>query len=162
MDDTKTEEMVHSLFTADTLIESEYLQTLRRTQHIEPEKSLMLGVLKDAIDCFMENINARNRKRMRQFKESEKWLFGKDTVWTFSFETICEILGLDPAYIRRGLRQRQKEQLIRTASAAEPINLSRRGTAHHKGSGSVSKQDRRDPLIHEVHGVQLRKAVGSL
>jgi hypothetical protein len=161
MDDTKAEEMVSFLFTTDSLIESEYLQTLRRTQHLEPEKSLMLGVLRDAIDCFLDNVIARNGKRKRHFREAEKWIFEEETAWAFSFESICEILGLDPAYIRKGLRQRERDKFVRIVSPGEPVPLSTRGTAQHKRSGTISKQVQCDPLVHEEQSVQLRKAVGS-
>ncbi len=112
METAQIDEMVSSLFTNDSLIESEYFKTLRRTQHLEPEKHLMLGVLKDAVESFLDNINARNGKRMRQFQSDEKWFFEENTPWTFSFETICGVLGLDPGYIRKGLRQREREESL--------------------------------------------------
>jgi hypothetical protein len=147
MDDTKAGEMLSSLFTADTLIESEYLQTHRRTQHIEPEKSLMLAVLKDAITCFLENFGASNAKRKRLSKEADAWIFEEDRVWMFSFESICGILGLDPGYIRKGLRQRERDQLIRSVTAAEPLPFSTRGTTPHKRSGTLSQRVECDPFF---------------
>jgi hypothetical protein len=139
MDDTKAEEMIFSLFTADTQIESGYLQNLRRTQHIEPEKRLMLGVLKDAIDCFLDNVNARNGKRKRQFQEAEEWFFEKGTDWTFSFESICGILGLDSGYIRKGLRQQKRKMLIRSAPSAEPLPFPTLGAMPRKTAGTLSQ-----------------------
>ena len=162
MEDSTIEETVMSLFTADTLIESEYLQTLRRTQHLEPEKSLMLAVLKDAIDSFLENINARTGRRKQQYKAAEKWLFQKDHAWTFSFESICAILGLDPDYIRKGLRQREREESIRILSAVKPVSFSPRGTTARVATANSSPRSGQDRPVQQQRSSHLRKAVNSL
>lgn len=63
----------------------------------------MLAVLQDAIRCFQDYLLARDRKRERLFREAEEWFNKQESDWLFSFETICEVLGLDSQYIRRGL-----------------------------------------------------------
>ena len=64
----------------------------------------MLAVLEDAIECFKKCAGARDGKRERIFLEVEEWILERDSDWPFSFENICDILDLDPNYIRRGLR----------------------------------------------------------
>lgn len=68
----------------------------------------MLAVLDDAIECFQKYAGARARKRGRLFLEAEQWILERDGAWPFSFENICDVLNLDPSYIRRGLMQQQQ------------------------------------------------------
>ena len=69
------------------------------------ERRLMAAVLEDAIRVYRQDAGARNRRRQRLFRETEQWIESTDRSWPFAFERICEILGLDPDYLRRGLRE---------------------------------------------------------
>ena len=51
---------------------------------------------------------SRNQRRMAQ--EAEAWLFVDDYERPFSFVNICDHLGLDPAYLRRGLEDRRSQR----------------------------------------------------
>jgi hypothetical protein len=70
---------------------------------LEPEKNLMLAVLEDAISCFQNNVLARSGKSKKLFEESEAWIVAGDRDWFFSFENICDVLKINPAYVRQGL-----------------------------------------------------------
>lgn len=108
------EERISSLFQADTLLPEQYLATFRRKSHLVPERQLMLAILGDAIDCFQKYACVRDRKRRALFQDAEKWLFDKDTSdWIFSFENICEVLGLSPRYVRRELLRWKLTRLAR-------------------------------------------------
>ena len=88
-----------SLDAADLgLIESVYRKTLR-----EGEEKLMLAVLESAIEYFQKYVLARNPRGKQLFQEAEQWFFDKDSDALFSFEGICETLGLNPHHIRKGL-----------------------------------------------------------
>jgi len=99
-----------SLFQQDALLPEQYLETIRRKHHLEPEKSLMLGVLEDAVACFQKYIDAKRPREKTQFQDTEEWIFEKDSRWLFSFENVCETLGLDPNYLRKGLLRWQQER----------------------------------------------------
>ena len=104
------EEKVSSLFQPDTLLPDQYLETFRRKAHLEPEKRLMLTVLEDAIACFQKYLFARDGKGKLLFREAEEWVMEEGSHWLFSFENICELLGLEPRYVRQGLvRWKQKK-----------------------------------------------------
>jgi hypothetical protein len=92
-----------SLFEPDPVVFAQYFDSLRRKTLLEPEKMLMLAVLEDAIKCFQNRVLARSRRREKLFEESEAWIFARDRDWFFSFENICEFLGINPAYVRQGL-----------------------------------------------------------
>jgi len=63
-----------------------------------------LAVLEDAITCFQVYFAARDKQKTRLFREAEEWiLLQEKSDWLFSFDNVCETLGLNPGYIREGL-----------------------------------------------------------
>jgi hypothetical protein len=107
------EKKMISLFEPDTLLSAQYLENLRRKTLLEPEKRLMLAVLEDAINCFQVNVMARSGRRKKLFNESEDWIMGWDDDWIFSFVSVCELLGFNPEYVRRGLLRWKEKKLAR-------------------------------------------------
>lgn len=105
------EERIASLFQPDALLGEQYLDNFRRKTPLEPEKSLVLAVLEDGIRCFQDNIFPQNRKKQMLFEEAQEWLFSDESDGIFSFVSVCAVLGLDPSYIRRGVRQWQERAL---------------------------------------------------
>lgn len=93
-----------------------YLDTFRRSEYLEPERALLLAILEDGIHCYRKFAGARNRAGRQQFREAEQWLMGGGEDWVFGFENVCELLGLDPEYVRRGLR----ESVVRPAVENRP------------------------------------------
>jgi hypothetical protein len=53
----------------------------------QPEKELMLAVLKDAIIIYKKQFYCGNAL----FKEAETWLFDRERDWLFSFGTVCAL-----------------------------------------------------------------------
>src|SRR4029450_6495636 len=80
------------------LIESVYKKSLR-----EGEERLMLAVVESAVEDFQKYVLARNLRGKQLFQEAEEWFLDKDGDGLFSFESICETLGLHPDHIRKGL-----------------------------------------------------------
>jgi hypothetical protein len=108
--DFAVEEKLTSLFEPDTLASAQYFDNLRRKTILEPEKRLILAILEDAINSFQDNVSAVTSKGKKLFKETEEWVLEQDGDWIFSFRSVCEILGLNPEYVRRGLlRWKQKK-----------------------------------------------------
>jgi hypothetical protein len=48
---------------------------------------------------------ARDRSGKEYFREAEEWIMGGGDGWIFAFENVCDLLELDPQYVRRGLRR---------------------------------------------------------
>ena len=105
------EERVTSLFQPDTLLPEQYLDTFRRKLYLEPEKKLMLAILEDAIACYQKNFFARDSKGKALFQEAEEWVDEAGAANVFSFDSVCETLGLNPDYLRRGLTNWRKSVL---------------------------------------------------
>ena len=114
------DEKTFAMFANDAGARCQYFDTFRRSEYLEPEKALLLAILEDAIHCYRKFASARNRAGRQQFREAEEWLMGGGDGWVFAFDHICEILGLDPEYVRRGLRE----------SAAKPA-LENSDRPHH-------------------------------
>lgn len=70
----------------------------------EGELALMLAILENAINDFQKYFLARSPKQKRQYQEAVAWISGKNSDWLFSFENICENVGISPTYLRRRLR----------------------------------------------------------
>jgi hypothetical protein len=84
------------------------------------EVALMRAVLEDAIECFQKQALKSGRRAQRLAREAEEWLFKDDQRWPFSFLNVCNVLGIDPAYIRRGLKQwRMQHAIADTATQHE-------------------------------------------
>ena len=69
----------------------------------EGEEKLMLAVLENAVEYFQKYVLARKPSGKMRFQEAEEWFLEKDSDGLFSFEYVCETLGLHPDYLRQGL-----------------------------------------------------------
>ena len=74
------EERIASLFQPDTLLPAQFLDTYRRKAHLEPETSLMLAVLEDAVACYQKYALAREGNGLELFREAEEWILQKDVL----------------------------------------------------------------------------------
>jgi hypothetical protein len=92
-----------SLFEPDILTAHQFLRVFRAKGHLGPEERLMFAVLSDAIDCFQKHFGAKSRRCQRLFNEAEAWIRSQDARWPYSFEQICDVLSINPNYLRIGL-----------------------------------------------------------
>ena len=114
------DERLPALFEPDTLLPIQYFEAMRRKHLLEGEKRLILSVLEDAIECFMKCMDSANNKGQRLYREADEWIALEDKHWVFSFDNVCDMLDINPEYLRRGLRdwkQRKLEAMQRTAEA---------------------------------------------
>ena len=75
-----------------------------------PEKRLLLAVLEEAVVTFQRYATEQGRRGRRLFREAEEWMGSEEMCWPCSFRNICDALGLDPGYLRQGLRRWRDEQ----------------------------------------------------
>lgn len=99
------------LFEPDTLLSAQYFENFRSKTLLEPEKSLMLGVLDDAVNCFQENLLAKSGRGRKLFDEAEEWILDEARDCIFSFENICEVLGFSGEYLRHDLVRWKEKKL---------------------------------------------------
>jgi hypothetical protein len=67
-----------------------------------PERALMRAMLQDAVLCLLGEAAPAN-DRVRLADEARCWIRSRSRAWVFSFECVCEALGIDPDYARREL-----------------------------------------------------------
>lgn len=113
-----SEEKAFAVFQPDILATAQYLATYRRRFHLQPEQLLMLAVLEDAVFCFQENVTAVQPCKQALFRDAEDWILDDDKRYFFSFDNICEALGVSPAYLRRGLKRWKEDVFRKLASRA--------------------------------------------
>jgi len=65
----------------------------------EPEKRLMLAVLRDAVAC-LENEDAKPTTGSDSCRDARNWIMAKENGHLFCFENICEALDWNPDQIR--------------------------------------------------------------
>ena len=143
------EERVSSLFQPDTLLPEQYLDTFRRKLQLEPEKKLMLAILEDAIACYQKYVFARDSKGKLLFEEADQWVNEGGGGSVFAFDSVCESLGLNPDYLRRGLTVWKQTAEARRA----PAKVYRLAPSARKQRGSAASRN---------HGTRrrLRRAAG--
>jgi hypothetical protein len=88
------------VFADDMTVTSKYWETVIRKNYSQPEKELMLAVLKDALMTYKKRVPHSGNVL---FKEAETWFFDRERDRLFSFETICAVLGLSAGKIRNEL-----------------------------------------------------------
>ena len=75
-----------------------------------PEGRLLWAVLENGVGQYKKNVTATGRRGRRLFREAEEWIMRDDLTWLCSFVNICHVLGVDPDYLREGLRRWRDEQ----------------------------------------------------
>jgi len=102
------------LIQPDVVVPSQFFATVRRQGPAKRgEYQLLVAVLEDALHCFTKYALARDGQGRRLFREAEAWMMDDDPpvadpeAASFDFAYICEILDIDPEYIRDGLRRWQ-------------------------------------------------------
>lgn len=89
---------------------------LVRRDATRAEVRLMIAVLEEAISCFRKHLLDRDKKRQRLFCEAEAWIMTDESSRPFSFDHVCDVVGLDAFYLRRLLRQWRDQQLATMAA----------------------------------------------
>ena len=79
------------------------LERLSKKDSLTGEEKLMLAALERAIEYFQKYMLAKHENEKKLFHEAEDWILDKNRDWVYSFENICEVLGLHPDYMRQGL-----------------------------------------------------------
>ena len=98
------------------------------------ERRLLLAVLEDAIWTYQRYAFANDPRGMARLSHVEEWFASEDTEWMFSFVAICDALGLEPTYLRAGLRRlRDRDRVANDTGAPLQLCCFRRGSgARHR------------------------------
>jgi hypothetical protein len=113
-------EVLAELFAPEIILPDQVVQGFRRDSYISGEKALMLAVLEDGIRCFQEHLtNPRSNPRLLS-QQSEQWIRAVDYEWPFSFNNVCETLGIDPDALRAALLGWKAKRLAAAGDGSKP------------------------------------------
>jgi len=129
----------------DTLMPSQFVDILRRKMPMDGERRLLMAVLEDAVHCFRKNLHATDPKVRQLFLDAEDWILASDRTWFFSFDNVCEMLDIDPEYLREGLMRWKETELRKTNIAV----------------GEALPEPTRDPDASQASRRLLKKACGT-
>jgi hypothetical protein len=66
------------------------------------EQRLMLALLADAINVYQQGAVSRNTRKRLLFIDAERWITASARCrHAFSFDTVCDALGIHPGMLRR-------------------------------------------------------------
>ncbi len=85
-----------------------------------PERELFIAILYDAIQVLLNSHPLGHGDDARRYREAVWWIESLDNDYIFSFESVCEALGIDADYLRAGLQSPKVTRLqkVRKGSAA--------------------------------------------
>ena len=115
-----------NLFEPDTLLPAQYFAAFAREGGLVRERRLMLAVLQDAVECYQKYALARDPRGTLLFDDAQDWIESGEREWPFSYENICEVLSLNPEYIRGGLSKWRQQRAPVKRSTARIVPLSNR------------------------------------
>lgn len=75
-----------------------------------PERALMVALLFDGIQVYLNNANSQIKTLRARWREAAYWVHSKDAEYIFAFDNVCESLGIDPNFLRCGLINAVKSQ----------------------------------------------------
>src|ERR1700719_4225017 len=70
---------------------------------LSSEQRLMLAVLVDAINILQGWNRMGSARKRRAFAEAAQWVITSGTNYPFSFDSVCDALGIDSAVLRERL-----------------------------------------------------------
>ena len=102
-----------SMTTGSVLPELSFDALSERWGHLA-ERKLIIAVLEDAIMCYQKYMFAKSAQDRRVFDQAESWFMRRDRRArkddSFSFDFICDALGLDPDTLREELRRWKEDK----------------------------------------------------
>jgi hypothetical protein len=139
----------------------QYWTSVKGGKQQEGERCLLLAVLEDAIRCYVANINARTRQQRLTFAEVYNWFYPRhkaERLAPISFESVCDLLGIEAEALRRRLNSIHMADLprncrpVRRLRVTEPHQARRRRIAkfgaptrsastHKRGRGRRNNPD---------------------
>lgn len=122
------------VFQPDFLLPLQFFTGTRGRGCAEGERRLVLAILEDAVECFQKYCGTKETRGRQLFADAEEWFLSDDRDWLFSFVNVCEILSLQPNFIRQGLLIWKTRQLT-MPPAPKPVSAaSARASGRKRGA----------------------------
>lgn len=82
-----------------------------RRMEVMGEFILVQAILREAIRTYQKYAVKKGTRASRLFRDVNEWFSSDDRQWLFSFVNVCDTLGLEPTYIRTGLKLWRERKL---------------------------------------------------
>lgn len=92
-----------SLFEPDVVADARWGAHWGGGGSLSSEKRLMMAVLKSALISYQKYAFAESAHGRESFREAASWIALEEDDWFFSFDNICEHLGIVPDHLRNSL-----------------------------------------------------------
>ncbi len=144
---TQPDPWLSSRFEPDFLVPVQFYDLTRRRGSLDGETRLVFAVLEDAVRCYVKNVNSTRRSDREQFDEVSAWFEARDAGRTpFSFESVCDVLGIEPGTLRKQLKNLTPRDLptkqLRSVGRRQVVRAGR----------SASKRARRGAMMFQGIG----------
>jgi hypothetical protein len=67
------------------------------------ERRLMAAILSDGVEAYISHSISTHPKYKDKKSDAQDWVDTKDYAYVFSFDNVCNCLGIDADYLRLGL-----------------------------------------------------------
>ena len=121
------------------------------------ERALMRAVLEDAIRCLTGEAGPVHQ-RTRLAAEARSWIEASDPRWPYSFENLCDGLGLDAANLRRRLLRDAPAPALPEAPPGGRGMRPRRETPAEYEIGQMIREGRPLRMVAQAFGISISKA----
>ena len=78
-----------------------------------PVRALMSALLFDGIQAYMNYAEHPSSRSVKRYQEAFHWVNIHGSEYIFSFDSVCEALGIDPDYLRYGLANATNSRVAR-------------------------------------------------
>ncbi len=68
-----------------------------------PERALLAALLFDGVQAYIGYLTTESRRPVQRYLEAYSWVNRRGYEYIFSFDSVCEALGIDSEYLRLGL-----------------------------------------------------------
>ena len=111
---------------ADVLLPTQFFEGTRHPDAGDPERRLMSAVLELGIRDYRILATGEDASRRSDWNSVHGWLEERNARWLFSFENICNVLGIDADAVR-GRLCRLRDETLGGAATGEPSARRRAG-----------------------------------
>jgi len=92
-----------------------------RRMEVMGEFILVQAILREAIRTYQKYALKKGTRASRLFRDVNEWFSSDERRWFFSFVNVCDTLGLEPTYIRTGLRLWRERKLSPAIREYQPL-----------------------------------------
>lgn len=133
-------------FAPDFLVPAQYYDLTRRRSGLDGETRLVYAVLEDAVRCYVKHASATHGMRRALFDEVRGWFHAQTmTPSPFTFGYVCDVLGVDPDYLRAQLSSLGPDDLptkqMRSVGRRHVVRSGRRSssTSRHRARAAAAE-----------------------